>query len=148
MMIEEYGGRCEPARCPATTEVTATEWEALAALPDPVDPALLDLTCELAAGHEDRHVAFAVAASGGNQVWWLRWAGRLRDVVRIELCDGRDADEQDDCLLPYRHSGPHSFEIRPVHGPRNDVAPQSGPYRASPRWPAAAQRHQQAARQQ
>jgi hypothetical protein len=138
MMIEEHNGRRESARCPATTDIMVTEREKLVALPEPVDPVQFDLMCELAIGHEDRHVAFAVAARGGNQLWWLRWAGRSRDVVEIELCDGRDADGQDECLLPYRHRGPHSFEIRTVHA-------QSGVSRASPQWPVAAPRHRQQA---
>lgn len=133
-MIEEHVSRGESARCPATTDVMVAERNALITLPDPVDPIRLDLACELAIGHEDRHVAFVVAACGGNQLWWLRWAGRIRQVVQIEPCDGRDADEQDDCLLPRRHRGPHSFEIRPVREARNDAAtPRSGAYRASPR---------------
>lgn len=143
-MIEEHIGRWESPRCPATTDVTVTEWDTLVALPDAVDPVRPDLTCELAIGHEDRHVALVVAAYDGDQLWWLRWAGHRRDVVNIELCDGTDADEHDDCLLPDRHSGPHSFEIRPVHEPRDDAAPlQSRTYLACPRWPAASRRHQQ-----
>ncbi|GAA0927318.1 hypothetical protein Vau01_117220 [Virgisporangium aurantiacum] len=111
----DLDGRGESAQCFATTGLTVTECDRLAALPDPVEPARLDLTCELAIGHTDHHIAFAVAAHSGNQQWWLRWNGRLRDVVHIELCDGRDADEHNDCLLPHGHDGPHSFAIRPVH---------------------------------
>jgi hypothetical protein len=87
-----------------------------------------------------------VAAFGGNQLWWLRWAGRLRDVVQIGLCDGSDPDEQDVCLLPHRHRGPHSFEIRSVHEPRDRTVPRrSDPGRASPRGPAATRGHQREA---
>jgi len=118
MMIEEHVGRCESAPCPVTTDVTVTEWKRLAALPDPLDPVRLDLTCELAAGHQDGHVAFAVAAHAGDQLWWLHWAGRLRDVVQLELCEAELADSMDSCLLPQHHQGPHSFDIQPVqeHG--------------------------------
>jgi len=118
-----------------------TELDTLVALPDPVDPVRPDLTCELAIGHHDRHLGFAVAADAGNQMWWLRWAGHLRDVVQIELCDGKDTHEQDDCLLPYRHRGPHSFDIQPVQHASADTAPHSSAHRASPRWPAAPRRH-------
>jgi hypothetical protein len=116
MMFEENSGRCESARCPATTDVTATEWERLAALPYPLDSVRPDLTCELAAGHPDGHIAFAVATHGGNQLWWLRWAERQRNVVQLELCPAEEADSMDDCLLPQRHRGPHSFDIQPVQG--------------------------------
>jgi len=142
MMITKYLGRRQWARCPATTDVMATECEKLVTVPDPLDPVRLDLTCELAAGHEDSHVAFAVAARGGNQLWWLRWAERLRDLVQIDLCEGEDADERDVCLLPHGHRGPHSFEIQPVQEPGEDSAlRQSSAYLASAGQPAVPRRH-------
>ncbi|GAA0920280.1 hypothetical protein [Virgisporangium aurantiacum] len=145
-MIEEHVGRSESTRCPATTEVMMTEYKMLGALPDPVDPVRLDLTCELAIGHEGRHVGLVVAAYAGNQLWWLHWAGQHRDMVQSELCDGRDPDEHDDCLLPYRHRGAHSFEIRPVHEPSDIAAPpQSGADRASAHWPVAPRGYQREA---
>jgi hypothetical protein len=131
MMIQEHIGHRQSPRCPATAYVTVTEWDKLAALPDPVDPVRLDLACELAIEHEDRHVAFVVAACEGSQLWWLRWSARNRDLVKIELCDVADADELDDCLLPYRHRGPHSFEIRPVHEACDHAAPHAAAYRAT-----------------
>src|SRR5690349_20530473 len=109
MMIRSHLDRYKLARCSATTNITVTEQEALVALPDPVDPIRLDLACELAIGHDDRHVGFDVAAHGGHQAWWLRWIGRRRDAVQVDMCDGKDLDEQDDCLLPEGHRGPHSF---------------------------------------
>jgi hypothetical protein len=123
MMITKHLDRCESARCPATTDVTVGEWKRLVALRDPLDPVQLDLTCELAAGHQDSHVAFAVAAFSGNQLWWLRWAERLRDVVQLDLCEAEVAGSLDVCLLPHRHRGPHSFEIQPVQEPGGDSAP-------------------------
>jgi len=122
-MIEVDDGQRGLARCPAATDLMATERDKLVALPDPLDPVRLDLTCELADGHHDCHVGFVVGARRGNQLWWLCWASGLRDVVQLQLCDGRDTDEQDDCLLPYRHRGPHSFEIQPVRQPRQDAPP-------------------------
>jgi hypothetical protein len=123
MMITKQVSRCQPARCPTTTDVTVREWERLAALRDPLDPVQLGLTCELAAGHQDSHIAFAVAAFGGNQLWWLRWAERLRNVVQLELCEAEVAGSMDVCLLPLRHRGPHSFEIQPLHQPGDDSVP-------------------------
>jgi hypothetical protein len=112
-MITDHVGHYRSARCSATTDVTVTELEKLAALPDPVDPARLHLICDLAAGHQDSHVAFVVAAHAGDQLWWLRWAERLRDVVQMELCETDESDSQDVWLLPHGHRGPHSFEIQP-----------------------------------
>jgi len=146
-MIKNDVGRGQSARCPAATSVTVTEWAKLAALPNPLDPVRLGLTCELAIGHEERHVGFVVAAGGGDQLWWLRWAKHLRDVAQMELCDGKDIDGQDDCLLPYRHQGPHSFDIRPIQQSSCDAPPtRSRAHRATPGWPVAPARHQRGAR--
>ena len=92
-MIEEDVGHGDSARCPATTYLMATERDTLVELRDPLDPVRLDLTCELAIGHQDRHVGFVVGARRGNQLWWLRWASGLREVVQLKLCEGKDADE-------------------------------------------------------
>ena len=117
MVIIKEPGRCQSARCPATAEVTVRERERLVALRDPLDPVRLDVTCELAAGHQDSHVAFAVGAFEGDQLWWLRWAERLRAVVQLDPCEAEAAGSMDVCLLPQRHRGPHSFEIQPIHEP-------------------------------
>jgi len=100
-------------RCGAATRLSASEFAKLTALPHPADPVLHDLGCELGSGHEGSHVAFTVSAHGGEHWWWLRWAGWLRQVVQISPCDHRQriGPHLDDCLLPRRHPGPHSFNI-------------------------------------
>jgi len=98
-----------------------------------VDPAGGRLGCELVDGHHGNHVAFAVAAHGGDQWWWLRWDGRsgaAGELVQIDPCDavlpqGRYAD---DCLLPQGHPGPHSFGLparAPLSGRRHRVSGRS-----------------------
>jgi hypothetical protein len=103
------------ACCFSTTRVTATELARLIALPEIVDPVLECLACELAAGHDGSHVAFTVAAHGGDQWWWVRWAGPLHEVVQIDPCNVLQAGRPhgDCCLLPHRHRGAHSFELNP-----------------------------------
>lgn len=81
--------------------------------------------CELAVAHDGAHVALVAVAHGGDQWWWLRWAGGLGEaieVIRIEPCDaelqhGRYAD---DCVLPQGHTGPHSFDLRPHASPPDE----------------------------
>jgi len=101
-------------RCPASTRLTAEESAELDALPSPVDPVPRSVTCELAADHLGRHVAFTVAASGGERWWWLLWAADLRKLVEAHPCDRRQnhGPHRDDCLLPQDHPGPHSFDIQ------------------------------------
>jgi hypothetical protein len=73
--------------CRATTRVAASELTALNALPGRVDAVLQSLTCELMAGHAGLHVAFTVAAHGGDQyvaVW-----SRAVSVYRYARADVR-----------------------------------------------------------
>src|SRR3954470_7897788 len=79
--------RVRPAECGAPTQITASQFAALSALPDPVQPVPPSLVCELADGHEDDHVAFAVASDGGDQWWWVRWGGQRHEIVQIDLCE-------------------------------------------------------------
>ena len=102
------------ARCGARMRITASQLATLSALPDPMEPVASRLFCELADGHEDAHVAFALASHGGNQWWWLRW-GRRHEVIEIALCEVTESDELDAefCLFPGGHPGPHSFDLEP-----------------------------------
>jgi hypothetical protein len=101
-------------RCGARTRITASQLATLSALPDPAEPVSFRLFCELADGHEDAHVAFALASHGGIRWWWLRW-GRRHEVVEIALCEVTRSDELDAefCLFPGGHPGPHSFDLEP-----------------------------------
>ena len=104
------GGRI----CRATTILTSSELTTLTALAGTTELVSRALACELETGHESWHVAFTVAAHNGEQWWWLRWAERHRDVVQIDPCGSTrtDGPQLDDCLLPGRHPGPHSFDIQ------------------------------------
>jgi hypothetical protein len=88
------------------------------------------LVCELVAGHGGSHVALFATTDGGDRWWWLRWAGPLGDsteVLQINPCDaelpqGRYAD---DCFLPDRHAGPHSFHLAPLTSPAENAMPSA-----------------------
>jgi hypothetical protein len=74
------------------------------------------LSCELVAGHQGEHMAFAAAAQDGDQWWWLRWDGQRSgtgQLVQIDPCDAElpQAQYADDCVLPHGHPGPHSFDL-------------------------------------
>jgi hypothetical protein len=115
-------------RCSARTEITASQFAALNALPDPIMPVSRRLCCELADGHQDAHLAFALSSHGGVQWWWLRWGRRRHEVVAIDLCEGTEPDGPDPelCLFPDGHPGPHSFDLQP--GPARDPAePDAAP---------------------
>jgi hypothetical protein len=103
------------ARCSVPSQVTASQFAALSALPDLVEPVTPHLLCELAVGHEDEHAALAVASDGGDRWWWVRWGRRRHDVVNIDPCEITEADEPDSecCLFPAGHPGSHSFELQP-----------------------------------
>lgn len=101
-------------RCDVTVRLTASELATLTTLPQAAGPALRHLSCELAALHDGPHVAFTLAALEGDQWWWLRWTGRVREVIQLDPCDDGPVEGPgcDFCLLPDGHPGPHSFEIR------------------------------------
>jgi len=109
-------------RCAARTQITASQLATLNALPDPIEPVSRRLCCELAAGHRDAHLAFALSSHGGVQWWWLRWGWRRHEVVAIDLCGGTEPDRPDPevCLFPDGHPGPHSFDLQPW--PARDTA--------------------------
>jgi hypothetical protein len=119
-------------RCAARTEIPVSQFAALNALPDPIMPVSRRLCCELADGHRDAHLAFALASHGGVQWWWLRWGWRRHEVVAIDLCGGMEPDGPDPelCLFPVGHPGPHSFDLQP--GPARDTAePDAVPARSA-----------------
>jgi hypothetical protein len=103
------------------TGVTVSAVELLTMTTVSVDSAAAGgrLSCDLAAGHQGSHIAFAGAARDGEQWWWLRWdggSGEPAELVQIDPCpaelpQGRYAD---DCLLPEGHPGPHSFDVPTV----------------------------------
>jgi hypothetical protein len=115
-------------RCAARTEITASQLATLNALPDPIMPVSPRLCCELAAGHQDAHLAFALASHGGVHWWWLRWAWRRHEVVAIDLCEGTEPDRPDPevCLFPDGHPGPHSFDLQPEPA-RDPAEPDTAP---------------------
>jgi hypothetical protein len=113
IMEPNSNGRLVLARCGVSTEVTASQFAALSALPDPVEPITPHLACELADGHEDDHAALAVASDGGDQWWWVRWGRQRHDVVHIDPCEGTEAADGESCLLPAGHPGSHSFDLEP-----------------------------------
>jgi hypothetical protein len=106
--------RTEAVRCGATTGLTAIETAKLRVNCRQVPALSALLICELAAGHDGSHVAFATTADDGELWWWLCWKMQVREVRQIDLCDGRrpDGPYLDDCLLPTGHPGPHSFELK------------------------------------
>jgi hypothetical protein len=100
-------------RCAATTGLTAVEAAKLRVACREVPPVGALLSCEIAVGHDDSHVAFATTANDGELWWWLHWGAQTRDVRQIDPCEVRSPDEPylDDCLLPGGHPGPHSFDL-------------------------------------
>jgi hypothetical protein len=108
-------GRLTLARCNIRTEVTGPQFATLSALPDPVEPVTSHFVCELAAGHEDDHVAFAVASHWGDRWWWIRWGRQQPVVVHIDPCAVTEPESLDleICLFPDGHPGSHSFDLQP-----------------------------------
>jgi hypothetical protein len=112
------------ARCGSHTEITASQFAALSALPDPVGPITRCFVCDLAGGHADGHVAFAVASDGGDKWWWVRWGREWHVVVQIDPCEVAEPKlpALEFCLFPAGHPGPHSCDVLPparnvVNGP-------------------------------
>jgi hypothetical protein len=108
-------GGTQTTRCPATVGVSAAVLATVLALEKDVRTEGDRVGCELGAGHHGSHVALVATVHGGDQWWWLRWDGQLREVIQINPCEaelphGRYADG---CVLPDGHSGPHSFDLIP-----------------------------------
>jgi len=105
-----------PIVCSTTTRVGAAD---VARLPVPAQQAARSryLThCELGAGHQGCHTGFLSVSDEGDRWWWLRWSPPTREVVQIDPCtaENETGTYRDDCLLPDRHSGLHSFDLRPT----------------------------------
>lgn len=105
------GAACRGLRCGAATAVSDVELVFLLGLPRRAAPPLRRVGCELAAGHEDSHIAFTLAADGGDRWWWVRWDARDQDLVQLEICDGVGQPDGDECMAPMGHPGPHSYEL-------------------------------------
>jgi len=105
--------RTEPIACGATTDVRKADAARLPVSARQEGGAWRLVDCELAAGHDGSHMAFLAAADRGERWWWLRWAPRTRDIVQVDPCAvvGVNGAFADDCLLPDRHLGLHSFEL-------------------------------------
>ena len=99
------------SRCGAAASVGPANMQVLLGLRHRTNAPLDRVRCELGADHEDSHVAFVMAACGGDHWWWARWDASRREVVRSDVCDGVHQADLDDCLLPFDHTGPHSFEL-------------------------------------
>jgi len=102
--------------CQTVAIVSAVELLTMTTISANAHPTSDQLSCELVAGHQGNHMAFAAAAQDGDQWWWLRWDGQPRgagELVQIDPCDAELPQEQyaDDCFLPHGHPGPHSFDL-------------------------------------
>src|SRR3954453_7540236 len=113
----EVLGRTRRTRmyCRTVASVSAAELLTMMISAD-ARPAPGPLSCELVAGHPGDHLAYAAAAHGGDQWWWLRWDGRpdkVGELVQIDPCDAvlPQGGYADDCVLPQGHPGPHSFDL-------------------------------------
>ena len=98
-------------RCETVLSLTNAEFEVLLGQRHRVGVPLRVALCELVVDHDGSHVAFVMAADGGERWWWVRWDALGRAVLPLEVCGQRCAAEGDDCLLPVGHVGPHSFEL-------------------------------------
>ena len=112
--------RTKKGRCQADASVGRAELLPGPEIPGDADPAGGRFGCELGAGHHGGHVALVATTHEGDHWWWLRWAGRqgaiVETVMRIDPCDAelRQGQYSDDCFLPDRHPGPHSFDLLPL----------------------------------
>jgi hypothetical protein len=122
--------------CQTVATVTAVELLKMTTIFANAHPVGDQLSCELAAGHQGNHMAFAAAAQDGDQWWWLRWdgqSGEATELVQIDPCDAVvvHARYPDDCMLPHGHAGPHSFDLPVVRrAPVNAVPSAYGPRRS------------------
>ncbi|MFL6111831.1 MAG: hypothetical protein ACJ786_10820 [Catenulispora sp.] len=103
--------------------IRSAELLTLIPVPGEVHPAGGFLSCELADEHAGSHVALLATAQDGNQWWWARWDGQLREVLvvaQMDLCPDElpQGDYADECLLPRGHLGPHSFDLAPLQSRR------------------------------
>jgi hypothetical protein len=107
--------RTMKARCPATVAVSAAVLATLMALEEQVRTEGDRVGCELGSGHCGSHLALVATVQGGDQWWWLRWDGQLREVIQIDPCEAELPQGQyaDGCVLPDGHPGPHSFDLSP-----------------------------------
>jgi hypothetical protein len=111
-------------QCRTGVTVSAVELAAMTSVSADAGAADGRLGCELGAGHQGSHIAFAGAAWDGEQWWWLRWDGRSGEpgeLVQIDPCPAElpQARYADDCLFPEGHPGPHSFDV-PAGPPRSE----------------------------
>ena len=109
------GERTRTDRCGAVATVSAAKLVTLPAISEDAQQVSGRVCCELVTGHDGSHLALVATTHGGDQWWWLRWDGKVRELIQIDPCDaelpqGRYAD---DCVLPKGHPGPHSFDLRP-----------------------------------
>jgi hypothetical protein len=122
--------------CPTVATVSAAELLRVTTVSVDAHPAGGRPGCELVAGHDGSHIAFAAAANDGDQWWWLRWdgqSGEATELVQIDPCDAVvvHARYPDDCMLPHGHAGPHSFDLPVVRrAPVNAVPSAYGPRRS------------------
>jgi hypothetical protein len=107
--------------CQTLATVSAVELLMMTTISANARPAGDQLSCELVAGHQGNHMAFAAAAQDGDQWWWLRWDGQpsgVGELVQIDPCDAElpRGPYADDCVLPQGHPGPHSFDLPAAPG--------------------------------
>ncbi|MFJ7416612.1 hypothetical protein ACIQWZ_38310 [Streptomyces sp. NPDC098077] len=115
--------------CDARTDFKPIETLFLHQLPEPSHELVESSRCELQREHAGVHISLAQAS--GLDSWWLVWApGNAQLTARGQNMDRRlhkmddcpatqdgDPDGGDECLLPARHTGAHSFEME-SSGPR------------------------------
>jgi hypothetical protein len=105
----------EPMRCDATTRMRSADSARLPMAARRHGSASRLVACELAAGHDGSHMTFLGTSDGYDRWWWLQWGPHAREVLTVDPCAARGSsgEYQDECLLPDRHLGSHSFNTRP-----------------------------------
>jgi hypothetical protein len=98
-------------RCAAVTAITDVEFVFLLSLPRRFGPPFRRVQCELSTSHVGSHVAFVMAADGGECWWWVRWDASHQELVQLQVCNAVDQPGRDDCVLPIGHPGAHSYEL-------------------------------------